>query len=81
MRSRMYFPLTALLLVLLPSLAWSQASTDFSEMQQWVKDTEHQPNVPTGTKITMQNYQQYKQVLPLGDDQTVRRPVFLEDAA
>ena len=66
MKSRMYFPLTALLLVLLPSLAWSQASTDFSEMQRWVKDSEHQPDVPVGTKITMQNYQQYKQVLPLG---------------
>jgi hypothetical protein len=54
------------LIVLLPALGWAQTSTDFSEMQQWVKDSEHQPDVPIGTKITMQNWQQYKQVLPLG---------------
>jgi hypothetical protein len=58
--------LGALVLFLLPSLGWTQASTDFSEMEQWVKDSEHQPDVPIGTKITVQNYQQYKQVLPLG---------------
>ena len=54
------------LVLLLPSLGWTQASTDFSEMQQWVKDSEHQPDIPIGTKITTQNYQQYKAVLPLG---------------
>ena len=54
------------LILLLPSLGWTQASTDFSEMQQWVKDSEHQPDVPLGTKITQENYQQYKQILPLG---------------
>ena len=27
------------LVLLLPSLGWTQASTDFSEMQQWVKDS------------------------------------------
>src|SRR5215831_19712185 len=56
----------AALIFLLPSLGWTQTSTDFSEMQQWVKDSEHQVLPPLGTKITMQNWQQYRTVLPLG---------------
>ena len=56
--------LGALVLCLLPSLGWSQ--TDRSEMDQWVKDTQHQTEPPVGTTITMANWQQYKSVMPLG---------------
>jgi hypothetical protein len=53
------------LLALLPSLVWAQG-TDRSEMDQWVKDTEHQTAPPIGTIITTSNWQQYKSVMPLG---------------
>ena len=54
-----------LVIALLPSLGWSQ-STDRSEMDQWMKDTANQGDLPLGTKITNANWQQYKNVLPLG---------------
>src|SRR5208283_1918779 len=54
-----------LVIALLPSLGWSQ-STDRSEMDQWLKDTAGQGDLPMGTKITPANWQQYKNVLPLG---------------
>lgn len=53
------------IIALLPSLGWSQ-STDRSEMDQWVKDTANQGDIPVGTKVTMSNWQQYKNFLPLG---------------
>jgi len=53
------------LLALLPSLVWAQG-TDRSEMDQWIKDTQHQTEPPVGTTITMANWQQYKSVMPLG---------------
>ena len=53
------------LLALLPSLVWAQ-STDRSEMDQWVKDTQNQTEPPVGSTITMSNWQQYKSVMPLG---------------
>jgi Protein of unknown function (DUF1329) len=54
-----------LLLLVLPALGWAQ-STDRSEMDQWVKDTANQGTVPTSGTITMSNWQQYKQFMPLG---------------
>ncbi len=36
-----------LTIALLPSLGWSQ-STDRSAMDQWLKDSEHQPDLPLG---------------------------------
>ncbi len=48
-----------------PSLGWSQ-STDRSEMDQWIKDSANQGDVAPGTKITMSNWQQYKNFMPLG---------------
>src|SRR5215472_13218514 len=59
------FVVSALVVLLLPSLGWAQ-STDFSEMDQWVKDTAHQGDIPVGTKITMSNWQQYKAFMPRG---------------
>jgi hypothetical protein len=53
------------ILAVLPSLGWSQ-STDRSEIDQWVKDTANQGEIPVGTKVTMSNWQQYKNFLPLG---------------
>ncbi len=38
----------------------------YSEMDQWVKDSAHQGDIPIGTKITMTNWQQYKTFMPLG---------------
>jgi Protein of unknown function (DUF1329) len=52
-------------LALLPSLVCAQG-TDRSEMDQWIKDTQHQTEPPVGTTITMSNWQQYKSVMPLG---------------
>ena len=65
MRSKVYFFAAGLLMVLLPSVVWSQ-STDRSEMDQWLKASERQGELPVGTKITMANWQQYKQFMPLG---------------
>ena len=56
---------TFALIVGLPSLGRAQ-STDRSEMDQWMKDTQNQGQLPVGTKITMSNWQQYKQFMPLG---------------
>jgi hypothetical protein len=55
-----------LLLVLLPALGWAQTMTDRSEMDQWMKMTEHQTEPPVGTTVTMANWQQYQSVMPLG---------------
>jgi hypothetical protein len=54
------------IIALLPTFGWSQVSTDRSEMDQWLKDTASQGDIPLGTKITPANWQQYKGVLPLG---------------
>jgi hypothetical protein len=61
-------PLLALgaLLVLRPALGWAQASTDRSEVDHWIKASANQGEIPIGTKITTQNWQQYKAFLPLG---------------
>src|SRR6516162_2183934 len=65
MRSLARLMAVGLVIALLPSLGWSQ-STDRSEMDQWVKDTANQGDLPVGTKITTANWQQYKNFLPLG---------------
>jgi hypothetical protein len=54
-----------LLMALLPSPLRAQ-QTDRSEMDDWVKMSQNQGDIPVGTKITMQNWQQYKQFMPLG---------------
>jgi hypothetical protein len=53
------------MLALLPSMVRAQG-TDRSEMDQWVKDTQHQTEPPAGTTISMSNWEQYKTVMPLG---------------
>jgi len=55
------------LLVMLPALGWAQGvSTDRSEIDQWIKASANQGNIPIGTKITTKNWEQYKAFLPLG---------------
>lgn len=44
---------------------WAQGGTIMS-MGQWLAMTEHQGTIAPGTKITMQNWQQYKQFMPPG---------------
>src|ERR1700758_4222993 len=51
--------------VLLPLPLLAQ-QTDRSEMDGWLKMSQNQGDIPVGTKITMQNWQQYKQFMPLG---------------
>ena len=56
---------TGLLMMLLASPLRAQ-QTDRSEMNDWIKMSQNQGDIPVGTKITMQNWQQYKQFMPLG---------------
>jgi hypothetical protein len=53
-----------LVFALLPSLGW--AETDRSEMDEWLKMSQNQKDLPIGTTITMSNWQQYQDVMPLG---------------
>ena len=45
-----------LVIAMLPSLGWSQA-VDRGEMDQWVKDTANQGDLPVGTTVTPANWQ------------------------
>src|SRR5580704_17098639 len=54
-----------LVMALMPSRSRAQA-TDRRAFDDWLKMSEKQGDVPMGTKITMQNWQQYKQFMPLG---------------
>jgi hypothetical protein len=54
-----------MVVALMPSRLWAQ-STDRSAVDDWLKMSEKQGDVPMGTKITQQNWQQYKQFMPLG---------------
>jgi hypothetical protein len=55
----------AFVLVLPPSLVGAQG-TDRSEMDRWMKMTEHQTEPSAGMTITMANWRQYQSVMPLG---------------
>ena len=55
----------AFALILTSSFVYAQ-QTDRSEMDQWMKMSEHQNQPPVGTTITMANWQQYQSVMPLG---------------
>jgi uncharacterized protein DUF1329 len=64
-KSLVYALTIGLGLVLMPLLASAQ-STDRSEMNQWLTMTQNQKDIPVGTVINMSNWQQYKDVMPLG---------------
>jgi len=54
-----------LLVALMPTRLWAQ-QTDRKEIDEWLKASEKQPDLAIGTKVNMQNWQQYKQFMPLG---------------
>jgi len=58
--------LIGLMVGMLPSLGWTQTSTDYSEMDTFLKSTQTAPDLPVGTKITMANWRQYQAYLPFG---------------
>ena len=64
-KSLVYALTIGLGLVLMPWFASAQ-STDRSEMNQWLTMTQNQKEIPVGTVINMSNWQQYKDVMPLG---------------
>lgn len=66
MSRRLYLILAGLFVLLMPASGWSQASTDHSDIDQWIKMSAHQGDIPIGTTITMTNWQQYKQFMLLG---------------
>ena len=68
------------LILLLPSLGWTQAGTDFSEMDQWVKDTAHQGNIPHWHQDYYGELGAVQGFHAAWDDQIVPRHVWLEDA-
>jgi hypothetical protein len=80
MRRGIQVLIVGLLVAFLPALGWSQVSTDRSEMDQWIKDTANQGELPIGTKVTTANWQQYKNFLPLGMQKLYEGKYFLEDA-
>ncbi len=58
--------LAALTLGVASSAARAQDYQPPAPMQQWLKDTARQGTIPPGTTITAQNWQQYKEFMPLG---------------
>src|ERR1700733_14162065 len=66
MRSLRFGFILALLIAFFPASGRAQTTDDISEMDQWVKDTQNQGTLPPGTKITMANWQQFKNFMPLG---------------
>jgi hypothetical protein len=66
--SRIFRGIGALLLMLAASSLIGTAHADPVQdtMSQWLADTAHQGTIAPGTTITMQNWQQYKQYMPVG---------------
>ncbi len=54
-----------LLVALMPARLWAQ-TTDRAAIDDWLKMSEKQGDLPIGTKVTTQNYKQYEQFMPLG---------------
>jgi hypothetical protein len=54
-----------LVVALRPSGLWAQ-STDRSAVDDWLKSSQNQTEIPIGTKISTQNWQQYQQFMPVG---------------
>jgi hypothetical protein len=59
----------ALILVFLVAAGFAsvaEADEVQSSMREWIDSTKNQGTIPPGTKITTQNWQQYKQYMPVG---------------
>jgi len=61
---RMVLLLALIVSMVLPGLAGADEVQDV--MKAWLADTANQTTIPPGTKITTQNWQQYKQFMPVG---------------
>lgn len=57
------FTLLATVLALSAATAYAQA--DLPQMRQWMLESAHEGTIAPGTKITMQNWQQYQQFMPV----------------
>jgi len=69
MISNRSFFVTLLVVTLGSSAAWAEPAADSEPiaMSAWLAMTAHQPEgIAPGTKITMRNWRQYKQFMPLG---------------
>ncbi len=66
MRKLVWGAMLGMLVALMPALGRAQTATDISELQKFLQDTKDQGDLPVGTKITMQNWQQYKAFMPFG---------------
>jgi hypothetical protein len=55
-----------LALTLIPLVGLARADEVQDVMKAWLADTANQGTIPPGTKITMQNWQQFKQFMPVG---------------
>ncbi|HJU11077.1 MAG TPA: DUF1329 domain-containing protein [Candidatus Binataceae bacterium] len=58
--------LAALVLSLGTAVSWAQSYDPPAPMQRWLNATASQGIIQPGTKVTMQNWQQYRQFMPLG---------------
>jgi hypothetical protein len=55
-----------LILVIGPLMGLASADSVQDTMKGWLADSANQTTIPPGTTITMQNWQQYKQFMPVG---------------
>ena len=53
-------------LALLPLTGVARADEVQATMQDWLNTTKNQGTIPPGTQITMENWQDYKQYMPVG---------------
>jgi uncharacterized protein DUF1329 len=54
------------ILVVAPSIGLARADSVQDSMKGWLADTANQTTIPSGTTITMRNWQQFKQYMPVG---------------
>jgi hypothetical protein len=66
MRRLVYVIGSGILFLFLSSPGWTQVSTDRSEIDRWLKESANQGDIALGTKITPENWQQYKAFMPVG---------------
>jgi Protein of unknown function (DUF1329) len=54
------------ILVVAPSIGLARADSVQDSMKGWLADTANQTTIPSGTTITMRNWRQFKQYMPVG---------------
>jgi hypothetical protein len=59
--------IVSVLLILAASVSYAQSSDPPQQMRDWLTLTAHQgSSIPPGTRITLQNWRQYQQYMPMG---------------